>query len=233
MKKLTVIAIVLGIILFLAWLDRNGGGSTGLDGDKIARLVYLLPLVALMGAGILAGRNNLSQSVRQLMIWVVIMLAIATASLFKDDLKRVGYRLLAGLVPGHAVEVTDIDGVPEVLLSRNIDGHYTANVTVNSQDISMLVDTGASSVVLSYEDAVTVGIIPENLAYSARVSTANGETVAAPIALTMVAIGPIRRENVGALVTRRGALDQSLLGMSFLTTLSSLHMQPDELRLRD
>jgi aspartyl protease family protein len=51
--------------------------------------------------------------------------------------------------------------------------------------------------------------------------------------LGSVAIGPIIRHNVEAMVAENGKLDQSLLGMSFLETLGSMQMQTDELRLRD
>ncbi|MNL56771.1 hypothetical protein D3C87_1802890 [compost metagenome] len=63
--------------------------------------------------------------------------------------------------------------------------------------------------------------------------TANGPAMAAPVRLDEIAIGPISRRNVRAMVAQDGMLDESLLGMSFLSTLSSLNMQTDELRLRD
>ncbi|MOA67884.1 hypothetical protein D3C78_1952410 [compost metagenome] len=63
--------------------------------------------------------------------------------------------------------------------------------------------------------------------------TANGPAMAAHVRLDEIAIGPISRRNVRAMVARDGMLDESLLGMSFLSTLSSLNMQTDELRLRD
>jgi aspartyl protease family protein len=88
-------------------------------------------------------------------------------------------------------------------------------------------------VALSRYDAERVGIIPENLTYSMSVMTANGRARAAPVTLSEVAIGPIVRNNVNASVAEDGKLDQSLLGMSFLSTLGSLQMQTDELRMRD
>ncbi|MBB4064538.1 retropepsin-like aspartic protease family protein [Gellertiella hungarica] len=205
----------------------------GLSEQQLGQLVYLLPILTMLAAGILASRRNWGQSARHLSIWLAIILVLAGASLFREDMKRAGARMLAGLLPGRAITVTGEDGSREVILSRGLSGHFTAVVTVNAQDIPMLVDTGASTVTLTYEDAVAVGIIPENLVYSTRVLTANGEATAAPIDLSMVDLGPIRRQNIPALVTRRGAMDQSLLGMSFLSTLSSFHMQTDELRLKD
>lgn len=233
MSRLGFVLAFLMIGLAVLLVMPAGGKIGGLKQEQIAELIAFLPLIAMIGAGILASRRNIGQSVRHLFIWLAIILGLASLSMFREDAKHMGARLLAGLMPGHAVTITDSKGRSEVILSRSIGGHFTAEVTVNAQPISMLIDTGASSVTLTYEDAVTVGIIPENLVYSARVKTANGETTAAPIDLTMVQIGPIRRENVPALVTRQGAMDQSLLGMSFLTTLSSLHMKSEELRLKD
>ena len=233
MSRLGLVLAFLMIGLAVLLVMPANGKIVGLNSDQIAQLIAFLPLIAMIGAGILASRRNIGQSLRHIFIWLAIILGLASVSLFRDDAKHMGARLLAGLMPGHAVTITDSKGRAEVILSRSIGGHFTAEVTVNAQPISMLIDTGASSVTLTYEDAVTVGIIPENLVYSARVQTANGETTAAPIDLTMVQIGPIRRENVPALVTRQGSMDQSLLGMSFLTTLSSLHMKSDELRLKD
>ncbi len=226
---LALLMVGLGVLL----LKSPGTRLMGLTEDQLGQLAYFLPLVTLFSAGILASRRSWGQSARHLLIWLGIMLALAGLSLYREDMKRFAARLAAGLMPGRAITITAEDGRREVLLSRDMSGHFTPMVEVNAQDIPMLVDTGASTVVLTYEDAVTVGIIPENLVYSTRILTANGEAVAAPIALTTVAIGPIRRENIPALVTRRGALDQSLLGMSFLTSLSSFHMQTDELRLKD
>lgn len=231
-SRLGILLAVLALCV-VAFMLKPAGSISGINPDQIASLLYTLPMLGLLGAGIVASRRTWSQSARQLMIWFVIIMALATVSLYRDEARDVGARLLAGLLPGHAVTVTNSKGVQEVLLSRDMSGHFSAVVSINNQPISMMVDTGASAITLSYDDAVLAGIIPENLSYSTRVLTANGETVAAPIDLTLVQLGPITRENVSALVTRRGALDQSLLGMSFLSTLSSLHMRSDELRLKN
>jgi len=96
----------------------------------------------------------------------------------------------------------------------------------------MIVDTGASSIVLTPEDAKKAGIDLEKLTYRVPVLTANGRTVAARIRLDEVAIGPLDRTKVEALVAREGALTQSLLGMSFLSRLRSYEFSGDFLTLR-
>ncbi|MDI7864896.1 TIGR02281 family clan AA aspartic protease [Rhizobiaceae bacterium n13] len=233
MNRLTIVWIILGVGLALLLFNHDDGRTLGLDNDDFGRVVYLMPLAALLGAGVLASRRNLGENLRNLALWVVIILAIATAYLYRNDVGSIGSRLIAGLVPGRAMVVTGGDGDQEVVLYKSMNGHFNVDTRVNGQDIDMLVDTGASMVVLSHRDAERIGIIPENLTYSMRVSTANGTASAAPVRLSSVAIGPIVRRNVTAAVAEQGRLDQSLLGMSFLQTLSSLQMQPDELRLRN
>ena len=233
MNRLTIALAVLGIGLALLIFNNDSNHVLGMDSNDFGRMVYLLPIVLMLSAGIWASRRNTGETLRNLMIWLVIILALATLYLYRLEALAVGNRLLAGLVPGRAVVVTTSEGGKEIILHKLLNGHFEADVSINGQEISMLVDTGASMVALSHADAERVGIIPENLDYSMTVMTANGRSRAAPVTLTSVAIGPIVRNNVAASVAEDGKLDQSLLGMSFLETLGSLQMQTDELRIRD
>jgi aspartyl protease family protein len=233
MSRLTIALAVLGIGLALLIFNNDSNHVLGMDSNDFGRMVYLLPIVLMLSAGIWASRRNMGETLRNLTIWLVIILALATLYLYRLEALAVGNRLLAGLVPGRAVVVTTSEGGKEIILHKLLNGHFEADVSINGQEISMLVDTGASMVALSHADAERVGIIPENLDYSMTVMTANGRSRAAPVTLTSVAIGPIVRNNVAASVAEDGKLDQSLLGMSFLETLGSLQMQTDELRIRD
>jgi aspartyl protease family protein len=233
MNRLTVVLAVLGIGLALLVFNHDSGTTLGLDNNDFGRILYLLPIALVLSAGIWASRRTVSETIRNLLIWLVIILALATVYLYRNDAMDVGNRLLAGLIPGRAFVVTTSEGGQEIILHKLLNGHFEADVTVNGQKIEMLVDTGASMVALSQEDAKRVGLIPENLTYSMTVMTANGRARAAPVELGNVSIGPISRRDVAATVAEEGKLDQSLLGMSFLETLGSMQMQTDELRLRD
>jgi aspartyl protease family protein len=233
MSRLTIFLLLLGIGLAILVFNNGNDRIMGMETDDFGRMVYLLPIALMLSAGIWASRRNIGETMRNLMIWLVIILALATVYLYRQDLLGVGNRLLAGLVPGRAVVVTTSEGGSEIILHKLLNGHFEADVSVNGQTIQMLVDTGASMVALSHADAERIGIIPENLDYSMTVMTANGRTRAAPVTLDRVAIGPIVRTGVAASVAEDGKLDQSLLGMSFLETLGSMQMQTDELRLRD
>ena len=233
MIRLTLLLVVIGIGLAVLIVNNDSSRILGLQSEEFGRFIYLLPIALMLSAGIWASRRSVSETMRQLMIWLVIILALATVYLYRQEALGVGNRLLAGLVPGRAVVVTTSEGGQEVILHKLLNGHFEADVGVNGQTVEMLVDTGSSMVALSHEDAQRIGIDLSRLTYSMTVMTANGRSRAAPITLDQVAVGPIVRNNVAASVAEDGRLDQSLLGMSFLETLGSLQMQTDELRMRD
>jgi aspartyl protease family protein len=86
--------------------------------------------------------------------------------------------------------------------------------------------------VLRPEDAAKAGIDLKGLSYTVPVITANGRTNAARVRLNTVAIGPLDRQKVDALVAQPGTLTESLLGMSFLSRLRSYEFSGDFLTLR-
>ena len=233
MNRLTIGLGGLGIGLLILLFNHDSPKILGVRTDDFGRMLYLLPIALMLAAGVWGRRISVGETMRHMMIWLVLILGLATLYLYRQDALSVGNRLLAGLVPGRAVVVTTSEGGKEVILHKLLNGHFEADVEINGQTITMLVDTGASMIALSREDAERVGIIPDNLTYSMSVMTANGRAQAAPVTLSEVAIGPIVRNNVAGSVAEDGRLDQSLLGMSFLETLGSLQMQTNELRMRD
>jgi aspartyl protease family protein len=94
-----------------------------------------------------------------------------------------------------------------------------------------MADTGATLVLLTYEDAARLGLSPQRLDFSARVETANGVSHVAPVMLDRVRVDDITVRDVEAVVAERGALDTNLLGMSFLGRLKSFAKQGSELVL--
>jgi aspartyl protease family protein len=104
---------------------------------------------------------------------------------------------------------------------------------VNGQATHFLIDTGASGIVLTAFDAANMGINTNDLSFIVPVSTANGNAMAAPVTLVQIVIGGIVRKNLRALVAQQGRLDQSLLGMDYLNTLSSFTVKQDDMILQD
>ena len=114
---------------------------------------------------------------------------------------------------------------------KSADGHYWAEANVNGKAVRFLVDTGATAVALTREDAQRLGFNPVSADYTYTVTTANGQTRAAPIKLSMVSVAGARVENVDALVIEKG-LGTSLLGMTYLGRLSRFEATQTSLILR-
>ena len=96
----------------------------------------------------------------------------------------------------------------------------------------MVLDTGATSVVLTQETAKAAGLPIEVLNYTVNIDTANGRTRAAAVMLDRVAVGGLTERAVPALVVQAGHLKNNLLGMSFLNRLESWEVRGDRLRMR-
>jgi aspartyl protease family protein len=112
-------------------------------------------------------------------------------------------------------------------------GHYRVKASINHANIEVMVDTGASVVALSYEDAQATGLRPNTLSFDSPVSTANGVVYAAKVKLSRVEIDTVRVENVDAMVLPKGALNGTLLGMSFLSKLDSFKSEDGVLTLKN
>lgn len=109
-------------------------------------------------------------------------------------------------------------------------GHYIVVADVDGVDVKFLVDTGASSVILSEQDAERIGLHASNLTFSQVYQTANGQTRAAPVTLGSISIGQLEIDDVEASVNE-SPMGISLLGMTFLTKLDGFQVEDGNLIL--
>jgi aspartyl protease family protein len=119
-----------------------------------------------------------------------------------------------------------------VQISRGQAGEFALRATINGVNAPMVIDTGATSVVLTFETAKAAGLPLELLDYDVAVETAGGHTRAARLTLDRLAIGTLVERSVPALVVPRGQMKTNLLGMSFLDRLESFEVRADSLMLR-
>ena len=119
----------------------------------------------------------------------------------------------------------------ELVLRKGANGHFLVKAHVNGVETNFLVDTGASDVALTAEDAKRIGINAGKLKYTREYQTANGIIRAAPLTLRDVRIGQLRIRNVEATVTD-APMGISLLGMSFLGELAGYEVRGDRMILR-
>ncbi len=179
-------------------------------------------------------RSRPLQAARYLLFWMVLAAGLVVAYSYREELSAVATRVAGELVPpGQTIAVaTDQEGEHAVRVRRRLDGHFAVRAAVNGQSMTLLVDTGASTVVLKPSDAERAGINAGDLEFTVPVQTANGTTYAAPVRLRALAVGPLVLENVDALVARPGSINENLLGMSFLRRLRSYEFSKDFLTLR-
>jgi clan AA aspartic protease (TIGR02281 family) len=118
-----------------------------------------------------------------------------------------------------------------VQISRGQAGEFALHARINGVNAPMVIDTGATSVVLTYETAKAIGLPLEMLEYDVDVETAGGHTKAARLTLDRLAVGQLVEKSVPALVVPRGQMKTNLLGMSFLDRLESWGVHADKLML--
>ena len=118
-----------------------------------------------------------------------------------------------------------------VQIARGQTGEFALQARINGVNAPMVIDTGATSVVLTYETARAAGLPLELLEYDVDVETAGGHTRAARLTLDRLAIGKLVERSVPALVVPRGQMKTNLLGMSFLDRLERWEVRADRLML--
>ncbi|MEQ9435430.1 TIGR02281 family clan AA aspartic protease [Hyphomonas sp.] len=138
-------------------------------------------------------------------------------------------------VPGPAS--VEPDTKPQVtfanaaIIDREPDGHYWTRADVDGTAVKFMVDTGASTVAITYRDAQRIGLKPEELDFKWEIRTAGGIVYGAAVTLERIRIGQVEVENVEGMVLREG-LEQSLLGMTFLGELYSYEFRKSQLLIR-
>lgn len=222
------IVVAIGLVLLVV---SDAGTLIGLTQDQFGRLIPLVVILLFVAAGLFSRqRYRLGEMMGNLVLWVGIFGVALVGYAYRDDLSGVASRVFGELLPGTAV--VDSSG-GTATFRAGLDGHFTINAEVNGANVRTIFDTGASAVVLTHADAVDAGIDTDALRYDIPVQTANGTGRAAGVVLDRLEVGGIVRTRVRAFVAERGALDTSLLGMSFLTTLSRYAVTGNSLELVD
>ena len=191
-----------------------------MSGDQIGSLAYLVLLgVVIAGWHLVANRRQLGKLAQQAAIWIFIFLgAIVAVGLWSDIRDTVA--------PRQAVMQ---DGA-QIVVPMQPDGHFYLLLEVNGTPVRFVVDTGATEMVLSAEDATRVGLKPEALVFSGRAFTANGMVETAPVRLETVALGGVVDQGLRAVVNS-GDLGESLLGMSYLRRFDRIEISGGQMVL--
>lgn len=175
-----------------------------MDADNIAQVIYLGLLLAALGGWVMVEyRKRMGAALRTALAWGLIFLGVMA-----------GYGLWSDISRNMTMTQMVSEG-GEIEIPRSPDGHYYVNLDINGENILFMADTGATSMVLSTEDARRLGIDPDSLVYMGEAMTANGVVRTARVTLPEVTLGPHTDTDFPAWVNE-GEMDGSLLGMEYL-----------------
>jgi aspartyl protease family protein len=221
-----LVGVALSLAALIASIDQDA--ITTLLRHDVGSLVIKIILVVFIGGLVLVMfRERFSKAIEALLFWVVIGLLLVVGYSYRFELRDVADRVIAELVPGYVA-----GHGRNVEVVRGQGGDFAVTAQVNGARVPMVLDTGASSVVLTQDAAKAAGLPLAMLAYTVTVDTANGRTRAAPVTLDRLAVGGLTERSIPALVAQPGELKHNLLGMSFLNRLQSWEVRGDTLRMR-
>ena len=169
--------------------------------------------------------------------WVLIACVVFGGVYYFSDIRSLARSYMAGESGQTDGAETTLAGPQPVMSSSEVhlraadNGHFFSDVEINGRSINVVVDTGATGVSLTYEDARDIGLRLDDADFTMQSQTANGTARIAPITLDKVQIGDIEVRDVEAYVAEKGKLFQTLLGMSFLRRLSHIDIRGQELVL--
>ena len=228
-RRLTWV-FILGVALSLAALiaTNDQDAIANLLRHNVGSLALKLALLVFVGGLVLVlFREKLSKALEAILFWMVVGLLLVVSYSYRFELRDVVDRVIAELMPGHVA-----GHGRNVQVVRGNTGDFAVAAHINGVKVAMVLDTGASSVVLTQEAAKAAGLPIEVLNYSVNVDTANGRTRAAAVTLDRLAVGGLTERSVPALVAQPGQLKNSLLGMTFLNRLERWEVRGDKLRMR-
>ena len=224
LKTIGLLAVIVALFIVVA---RHGGAMAGLDDHELLSLLYKIGLLILVGSAALRMfHDRFGEAARMALLWIVIALVLAAGYTYRFDLRGSGNRIMAELVPGHAAARGHT-----IEVARTGAGEFQIATQVNGARVPMVLDTGASSVMLTRDAAIAAGLPVEMIKYNVNIETANGRTHAAAATIDRIAIGGIVERAVPALIAQPGTLKTSLLGMSFLSRVH-LEMRGDKVVMR-
>ncbi|MGB5560669.1 MAG: TIGR02281 family clan AA aspartic protease [Paracoccaceae bacterium] len=190
-----------------------------MTGDDFGRLAYLILLgLAVGGYFVAQGRASLGKTAQQAAIWGVIFVGVIAGVGLWSDIRD-------DVMPRQSVISAGTIEVP-----RGPDGHYHLVLGLNGTPVPFVVDTGASGIVLTQEDAARVGIDLSRLVYAGSANTANGVVLTARARVNQMQLGEIVDRDVTVYVNQ-GEMDGSLLGMDYLQRFRRIEIADGKLVL--
>jgi aspartyl protease family protein len=221
------LAVVVAGAAALWLLFRLFPGAVYDDWDWLNLVSLVVILAAVSTAVLTARRFRAGEVARNIGIWIGVVLVLVVGYAYQDELGDLWYRIKSEVSPASAIETS----ANVVTIAEGRDGGFYVFADVQGAEVKFLVDTGASQIVLSPQDARRAGIDVDSLRFDQPAETANGVVMGAPVRLSSIAVGSIRFGDMPAVVNR-AEMRTSLLGMTFLRRLESFEFRGRRLLLK-
>lgn len=224
--RLAIVAGVAAAVALIVWgLNQAFPGQLA-KGDE-PYIGYQIGFIAIMALSLFSRPIRFSQAARYVLIWGVLGAGLGLGYAYRGELETAALRVRSELIPAYATP----SGPHELVLSQDQDGGYSVMGAIDGKPIRLAIDTGASDIVLSPQDAARLGVDVGRLNFALHFETANGVGDGAAYTAEALGVGPIRLSNVEMSINR-APMGVSLLGMAFLRRLESFEVKDGRLYLR-
>lgn len=188
-------------------------------------LIWAIVMLVVVGSALIARRIPLGQAAKMALAWVAIFVIGLMIYAFRNDIKVFGQRIW------YEIDPPDTIAEGETLrIRKSADGHFWVNARINGNEEPFLVDSGATVTALSVGAARRSGVEPGG-GYPMILNTANGLISADRAKAETLIVGTVRRDDMPVVVAGEFG-DTNVLGMNFLSSLSSWGVEGDWLVLR-
>jgi aspartyl protease family protein len=225
-NKFLLKVLIFGLILLIASkiLPLFDTQSTIINTSLIPQILFFVILIFFLVRGYITNRRETkSIPITNILLWLMIFVMLIIGYAFRFELESFKKRILAVIIPSYSW--TNEQG--ELVIARNQDGHfYLDATTTDNHKIKFLIDTGATDIAITKNDAIKLGFNLSNLKYTKQYNTANGTSFAAPVRIKQLTIGKKTFYNLEAHISS-GGLDISLLGMSLIGEFKNFKITND------
>jgi len=197
-----------------------------MSADQTANLVYALLFLMLVVSSLVARRLPLAQTLKYALAWAAIFAGAVVLYSFRNVAGQAWDQVKRELNPG-----TPLRSGHTVRVLMGEDGHFHIDARVNGHNVNFMIDSGATTSVMSQTDARAANVAIDDTGFPVAIETANGMTMMRRAQIGMLDIDGIVRKDHAILVSADAADDVDLLGMNFLSSLKSWRVEGREMIL--
>lgn len=196
------------------------------QGDQAVQFLYLIGVLVLVSSALFVRRMPIGQGLKMLAAWVMIFAAAFVVFTLKDDFKALWDRMVLETRGGIVQEQKGA----ELRIRQSQDGHFWVQAELNGEPVRFLIDSGATTTSVSRRVADRAGVRMSN-GMPAMVQTANGVVAVQRGRADRLSVGTIERTDLAVHVSDAFG-DMNVIGMNFLSSLSSWSVEGRTLILR-